>query len=103
MIKGIAEDLKKEVGVPEIAFRFHSTLADIILRVSESLREESGIADVVMSGGVFQNSLLLDTAVEALTKKGFRVRTHGKIPANDGGISLGQAAVAWERTKEEKI
>ncbi len=103
MIKSIAGDLKRGTGVSEIAYRFHYTLADIIAKVSEDLREESGIGDVVMSGGVFQNSLLLGAAVESLTKKGFRVWTHGKVPANDGGISLGQAAVAWERTKEENI
>ena len=50
-----------------------------------------------LSGGVFQNMLLLDKAVRGLEDKGFKVITHSKVPANDGGISLGQAVIAGRR------
>jgi hydrogenase maturation protein HypF len=58
------------------------------------IRKESGLNRVVLSGGVFQNSLLLTGLIKALEEKNFQVFTHSKVPANDGGICLGQAMVA---------
>ena len=55
---------------------------------------ETGIKTVALSGGVFQNRLLLKTTVDLLKKAGFDVLTHKEVPTNDGGIALGQAAVA---------
>ncbi len=74
------------------AARFHNGVADLIARTCERLRDRS--TTVALSGGVFQNVLLLDRTVEALENKGFRVLTHERVPANDGGISLGQVVVA---------
>ena len=87
-----AEDLTAGVPVPLIATRFHRGVADAITRVCVSRREVAGT--VALSGGVFQNALLLDLAVESLEDNGFRVLTHSRVPCNDGGISLGQAVVA---------
>jgi hydrogenase maturation protein HypF len=63
------------------------------------LREERGLGTVALSGGVFQNVLLLDRCVSGLEHAGFRVLLHGRVPPNDGGISLGQAAIAGARDR----
>jgi hydrogenase maturation protein HypF len=76
-----------------VSSRFHNTLAQIILGIAE----RAGFERVVMSGGVFQNRTLVETAVPLLQRAGFRVFTHQRIPPNDGGISLGQAMVAAAR------
>jgi hydrogenase maturation protein HypF len=63
------------------------------------LRESSGLGTVALSGGVFQNLLLLGATVDVLESTGFRVLTHSRVPPNDGGISLGQAVVAGARDR----
>ena len=60
------------------------------------IRDRTGISTVALSGGVFQNLLLLDRLVTALEADGFRVLTHSRVPPNDGGISFGQAAIATQ-------
>jgi hydrogenase maturation protein HypF len=67
---------------------------DAILRSCVVLAERTGLRTVALSGGVFQNLLLLDGVVSALEGNGLRVLTHSRVPTNDGGISLGQAVVA---------
>ncbi|MEU8630647.1 carbamoyltransferase HypF [Amycolatopsis sp. NPDC048633] len=74
------------------AARFHNGVADAIARTCDRFRDHS--TTVALSGGVFQNVLLLDRTIEQLAQKGFRVLTHRNVPANDGGISFGQVAVA---------
>jgi len=64
------------------------------------LRNGRGLDRVVLSGGVFQNILLLEKTYVLLDKNNFRVFTHHRIPTNDGGIALGQAVVANEQTKK---
>jgi len=100
LIKSIVEDFKNGVEISAISHNFHYTLAVIILEISKILEKQCGIRDIVLSGGVFQNKLLLSMAIEQLEKEEFKVWYHEKIPTNDGGISLGQAIVAWERIKE---
>lgn len=77
-----------------IATRFHHGVADAIIRVCLLLRESTGVGAVALSGGVFQNVLLLERTVAGLEQRGFRVLTHSRVPPNDGGISLGQVAIA---------
>jgi hydrogenase maturation protein HypF len=62
-------------------------------------RERHGLSTVALSGGVFQNQLLLRGAVTRLEARGFRVLVHSRVPCNDGGISLGQAVVAGARDR----
>jgi hydrogenase maturation protein HypF len=100
LIKAVVEDLKTGTPLPEISFRFHHTMKDIIVRVVKDAKASRGIDRVVLSGGVFQNSLLLNLTVDGLEEEGFKVWTNERVPTNDGGISLGQAAVALERLKK---
>ena len=79
-----------------IATRFHHGVADAIVRVCLMLRETTGVGAAALSGGVFQNVLLLERTVAGLEQAGFRVLTHSRVPPNDGGISLGQVAIAAE-------
>lgn len=90
----IVQDVKNQVPVPVISLKFHSTMAQIIARMCNLIARESGITQVALSGGVFQNRLLFMSSTTALQREGFRVLTHHLVPCNDGGISLGQAVIA---------
>jgi len=94
-----AEMLKEleQPDVPGIAARFHNTVAHIILDVCIRIRRETGLKRVVLSGGVFQNRYLLEKSLYLLTMNKFIVYTNHLVPANDGGVSLGQLLVAAER------
>ncbi|MDQ3973583.1 MAG: hypothetical protein M3276_04490, partial [Actinomycetota bacterium] len=82
-----------------VAARFHNGLAGAIVDVCTLLRQASGLDTVALSGGVFQNLLLLGRTAASLRERGFRVLSHSRVPPNDGGISLGQAAVAGARDR----
>lgn len=94
LVLAAAGDLRAGVGVPVIAARFHNGVADVVTRTCHRLREMTRVTTVALSGGVFQNLLLLERTVDSLTDNGFEVLTHSRVPANDGGISLGQAVIA---------
>ena len=102
-VKAVVADVagKEEVGI--ISARFHRTVTRMVLEVCGGIRLESGINTVALSGGVFQNRLLLQWAVEALEDKGFEVLVHSRVPANDGGIALGQAAMGLNRYLRDKL
>jgi hydrogenase maturation protein HypF len=90
----VAQDVKNQTPIPIISLKFHNTMAQIITGVCKLIATESGITQVALSGGVFQNRLLLKLATSALQREGFSVLTHHLVPCNDGGISLGQAVIA---------
>lgn len=94
VIRSIVEDLLDHVPLQTISARFHQSVAKMIALVVTKIRDQTRLNRVVLSGGVFQNVLLLNTACEFLSAARFEVFTHNQVPANDGGISLGQAAVA---------
>jgi len=94
IIKGIVGDLANNVGKGIISYKFHKTLVKIFSEICVNIRNERNINVAVLSGGCFQNLFLLKNLKNILTEKGFRVLHHRKVPTNDGGISLGQAAVA---------
>ena len=96
IFSGIISDLKAKKDKGYVAYKFHFTCAKIIKEMSVLLRKDSGLNDVVLSGGVFQNFLLLSLALGLLKKEGFSVYYHKRIPANDSGVSAGQAVVANE-------
>jgi hydrogenase maturation protein HypF len=74
--------------------RLHATIPAMILDLCRRVRRDEGLGTVALSGGVFQNRLLTDLCEGALEGDGFEVLTHALVPPNDGGLSLGQAAVA---------
>ncbi|MGC9399317.1 MAG: carbamoyltransferase HypF [Anaerolineae bacterium] len=94
LFETLLDDVARGTPVPHIAKRFHDTVAEMILRVSTRLREETDISTVALSGGVFQNHLLLELTVPRLRAADFDVLLHRQVPPNDGGLSLGQAAIA---------
>ena len=96
----ILKDLRLGVDKGIIAAKFHNTLLSVILSLSRRLRKETGIRKVVLSGGTFQNRYLLLHSIAMLHEQGFEVYAHEKVPSNDGGIALGQMAIAAKRRKE---
>ena len=94
VIEAIIEDIRTGTENSIISGRFHSTMAEIILDMSVRMRELTGYNEIILSGGVFQNHFLLELAVQKLEEKQFKVYINHKVPANDGGISLGQAYYA---------
>ncbi|HEX3028902.1 MAG TPA: carbamoyltransferase HypF [Clostridia bacterium] len=100
LILALVEDIGKGRDISQVSGAFHRTVASITLDVCLLLREKSAINNVVLSGGVFQNRILLGLTLDNLEKNGFHVYTHSKVPANDGGISLGQAAIALRKYME---
>jgi hydrogenase maturation protein HypF len=94
LIRAVAEEVTRGVGAALIARRFHSTLVEMIAAVCRRLGEATGLKTVVLSGGVFLNALLTREVNARLGGDGFRVYRHRLAPPNDGGLSLGQLAVA---------
>jgi len=94
LIAAVEGDVLGGVGTVEVAARFHRTVSDIILKTVSVISTASGISTVALSGGVFQNRLLLSLAREMLADAGFTVLSHRLVPANDGGLALGQALIA---------
>jgi len=94
LVAAAVDDLARGVPAELIAARFHNGVAALIVDGCLLLREEHGLATVALSGGVFQNLLLLGRTVAGLERQGFTVLTHSRVPCNDGGISLGQAVIA---------
>ena len=93
IIRSLVRSIQNNESFPKISSRFHSTLIQIYLEIVKDARNETGLNQVVLSGGVFQNMVLFEHTVLALEKANFRVYTHSQVPTNDGGISLGQAMV----------
>jgi hydrogenase maturation protein HypF len=94
IIRGVAIDMKGGMARSQISGKFHQTIAALIIDTCKVLRLKEGLNRVVLSGGVFQNIFLLSLVTEGLKRSGFDVYTHHLVPANDGGISLGQAVIA---------
>ena len=99
IFRGIVSDLERGVEVESISSKFHNTMARIILNMCIKIRKTSGLDRVALSGGVFQNSLLLENTYVLLDKNNFKVFTQHRVPPNDGGIALGQVVIANEQAK----
>jgi len=96
VIRQIIEDIKKVTPKERIAAKFHNGLVDVFCKLAQRLRRKFSINRICLSGGVFQNIVLLTKLYDRLASKDFEVYIQGKIPANDGGICLGQAVIANE-------
>ena len=85
------------MSINNISGKFHNTIVNVIVDMAIVIRNKSGINNVVLSGGTFQNSIILSKSENKLVENGFKYYTHSQIPSNDGGIALGQLAVAAKR------
>jgi hydrogenase maturation protein HypF len=94
LIRAVVEDVSRGTDRRLIARRFHATVADMIAGVCRRIRQETGLNAVVLSGGVFMNALLTEDTLRQLAEEQFDVYRHQQVPPNDGGLSLGQLAVA---------
>ena len=94
LLGGVLDDLEAGVSPGMVGARLHATLAVVVADVCRQVRAATGLATVAMSGGVFQNRLLADLCESRLEDGGFEVLDAGLVPVNDGGVALGQAAVA---------
>ncbi|RMF09046.1 MAG: carbamoyltransferase HypF, partial [Candidatus Neomarinimicrobiota bacterium] len=90
LIRQVVQDIRTGRTLPVISGRFHRYLVDAFLLAVRILSRDTGLRTVGLSGGVFQNQVLLEALVGALQAAGYEVLTHRQVPCNDGGISLGQ-------------
>lgn len=97
LLRAIVAELKEGVPAGVIAGRFHRSIAELLAAVCRLARARTGLNEVALSGGVFQNRLLLEQLVSLLEEAHFTVYRNRQVPPNDGGLSLGQAAVAAAR------
>jgi hydrogenase maturation protein HypF len=89
----IVRDLHQRIPKEVISTRFHNGIIRLILDICQLIRTETGLTEIALSGGVWQNMYLFTHTVPQLSSAGFNVLVHHRVPANDGGISLGQLAV----------
>ena len=94
IIRGVVRDMEKRVSPAVISARFHRTVIDMAAALCRAIRKDSGLHRVALSGGVFQNAILLRGLIRELAADRFAVFSHALVPANDGGICLGQAVCA---------
>jgi hydrogenase maturation protein HypF len=95
ILRHIVNERTRGASQAALALYFHLAVAELIVNLARQARDQTNVTTVALTGGVFQNILLLHLAVDRLRASGFDVLAHRKVPANDGGLALGQAAVAW--------
>ncbi len=102
LVKRMVEGRLNGEDINSLAYEFHETLAEMIAKICEILTKKEKINTVALSGGVFQNTLLLELCHEKLEKKNITVLLHSMVPPNDGGIALGQAVVMMNKLNKMK-
>ncbi len=103
LIRSVFDAVNRGETFSAVANRFHRTLTDILLKKVLSVSNERKINNIVLSGGVFQNEVLLTLLQNQLEKNGLKVYTNSKVPTNDGGISLGQVAIASKLIEQKMV
>jgi hydrogenase maturation protein HypF len=93
-LRAIVQEVQRDTPIPVIAGRFHRTVGQLLAAICGRVREHTGLNRVALSGGVFQNRLLLEQVLALLAADGFQVYYNQHVPPNDGGLSLGQVAIA---------
>jgi hydrogenase maturation protein HypF len=94
LLNVIVQEVRAKKSIEIIAARFHKTVADFAVAICKRGREARGLNEVALSGGVWQNQVLLDLVRDGLKRNEFVLYFHQQVPTNDGGLSLGQAVVA---------
>jgi len=103
LIRSVVQDLRNSLPVSRIAARFHNGVAEMSLQICRTIRNQYGISEVALSGGVWQNLTLLKATLSCLRADGFQIYLHKLVPPNDGGVALGQAVVAATRLTTQDI
>jgi len=103
LVRALSADAAAGVDAGLASARFHNAVAHFLAAAARRARDLTGLGTVALSGGVFQNEYLLTRLRVALVRDGFKVLIHREVPTNDGGISLGQAAVAAERVRLKMV
>ena len=101
ILAAVQEDIDHGIQTADIARAFHGSVAEVVARMTADAKAKTGINVVALSGGCFQNRILLTASIERLELDGFTVLVHHRVPANDGGLALGQAAVAAARSHSD--
>jgi hydrogenase maturation protein HypF len=99
VIDAIVKDIVQGLPTASIAKRFHVTVTEMLAATCYDIRKQTGLNRVALSGGVFQNQLLLEGLMARLATMEFEVYINRRVPPNDGGLSLGQLAVAAARLR----
>ena len=94
LFSALVDDVRNNMGISIISLKLHQTIAGITVEMCRKISHNTGLKQVALSGGVFQNRLLLRLTAAGLEQAGFEVFTHHLVPCNDGGLSLGQAVIA---------
>jgi hydrogenase maturation protein HypF len=94
LLSAITRDVRANESIGMIGARFHRTVAEFTIDICKRARASTGLNEVALSGGVWQNQLLLDLVRDGLGQTGFSVYSHKQVPTNDGGLALGQAVIA---------
>ena len=103
VIRQIMDDYQNNIDKSRISARFHNAVVELVINACNIIRSKYGITEVALSGGVWQNIILLENAHKQLTKRGFRVYIHHQVPANDGGVSLGQVVIGHYNLINDKL
>jgi hydrogenase maturation protein HypF len=99
VVQALIKDVMAGIPISKISARFHNGLAEGVWMVVRKMSQDSGIREVALSGGVWQNITLLRRTLSLLENDGFEVYIHREVPTNDGGLSLGQAIIAAGRLR----
>ena len=97
IVEALVADVMAGVPIQKISARFHNGLAEVVRVAALGVRASSGVDEIALSGGVWQNLTLLRRSLSLLEREGFKVYIHREVPTNDGGLSLGQAVIAANR------
>ena len=103
VITAVVHDIHQNVPLSTIAAKFHNGLAQLIIQLATHHARQTGIHSIALTGGVFQNITLLDKTVRGLTAAGLTPLFHQRVPANDGGLALGQAMIAGKNESARRL
>ena len=99
MLEALTKDVMAGVSPSRISAKFHNGLAEMAREACLKIKSETGIDEVALSGGVWQNMTLLQKTMQLLKSSGFKIYIHQEVPTNDGGLSLGQVVIAATRMR----
>ncbi|HSB01744.1 MAG TPA: carbamoyltransferase HypF [Anaerolineales bacterium] len=102
LLSAVVQDIRDNEFAGMVGARFHKTIAEMAVEVGKRARASTGLKEVVLSGGVWQNQILLDLVRAGLKQESFIVYFHKQVPTNDGGLALGQAMIANFQTLNHK-